>query len=80
MHWPGKKLREMAIKTAIKHIHYEDDNTRYLCIGPVNKVFVERRQASTGTPFNCSLFHYFSPFEKSIKIVTYCCMIDSFLC
>ncbi|XP_061964402.1 cycloartenol synthase isoform X2 [Populus nigra] len=38
MHWPGKKLREKALCTAMEHIHYEDENTRYLCIGPVNKV------------------------------------------
>ncbi|BBG92658.1 cycloartenol synthase 1 [Prunus dulcis] len=38
MRWPGKKLREKALKTAIEHIHYEDENTRYICIGPVNKV------------------------------------------
>ncbi|TKY44490.1 Cycloartenol synthase [Spatholobus suberectus] len=38
LHWPGKKLREKAITTALEHIHYEDENTRYICIGPVNKV------------------------------------------
>lgn len=38
MTWPGKKLREKALKTAIEHVHYEDENTRYICIGPVNKV------------------------------------------
>ncbi|KAK8635353.1 hypothetical protein V6N13_004094 [Hibiscus sabdariffa] len=38
MCWPGKKLREKALQTAIQHIHYEDENTRYICIGPVNKV------------------------------------------
>ncbi|KAM4087872.1 hypothetical protein ACB094_07G028500 [Castanea mollissima] len=38
MRWPGKKLREKALRTAIEHIHYEDENTRYICIGPVNKV------------------------------------------
>lgn len=38
MNWPGKKLREKAIKNAIEHIHYKDENTRYICIGPVNKV------------------------------------------
>nr|DAD45833.1 TPA_asm: hypothetical protein HUJ06_004063 [Nelumbo nucifera] len=36
--WPGKRLREKALLTTIQHIHYEDDNTRYVCIGPVNKV------------------------------------------
>ncbi|KAL5073454.1 hypothetical protein RYX36_012438 [Vicia faba] len=39
MNWPGKKLREKAIKTVIEHIHNEDENTRYICIGPVNKAF-----------------------------------------
>ncbi|GKV20479.1 hypothetical protein SLEP1_g30602 [Rubroshorea leprosula] len=38
MHWPGKKLREKALSTVMEHIHYEDENTRYICIGPVNKV------------------------------------------
>ncbi|KAL3533223.1 hypothetical protein ACH5RR_006744 [Cinchona calisaya] len=38
MHWPGKKLREKAVRLAMEHIHYEDENTRYICIGPVNKV------------------------------------------
>ncbi|KAJ3699987.1 hypothetical protein LUZ61_003692 [Rhynchospora tenuis] len=38
LHWPGNKLREGALNTVIQHIHYEDDNTRYICIGPVNKV------------------------------------------
>ncbi|XP_076895364.1 cycloartenol synthase 2-like [Bidens hawaiensis] len=38
MTWPGKKLREKALKTAMEHVHYEDENTRYICIGPVNKV------------------------------------------
>nr|AUD10127.1 putative cycloartenol synthase [Ononis spinosa] len=38
MNWPGKKLREKAVSTVLEHIHYEDENTRYICIGPVNKV------------------------------------------
>ncbi|KAL3825525.1 hypothetical protein ACJIZ3_021554 [Penstemon smallii] len=36
--WPFSKLRDNAIKTAIEHIHYEDENSRYLCIGCVEKV------------------------------------------
>ncbi|CAO2827320.1 unnamed protein product [Amaranthus hypochondriacus] len=36
--WPGKKLREKALSHVMKHIHYEDENTRYICIGSVNKV------------------------------------------
>nr|UXE43252.1 cycloartenol synthase 2 [Camellia sasanqua] len=38
MRWPGKKLREKAIRMVMEHMHYEDENTRYICIGPVNKV------------------------------------------
>ncbi|KAM4113421.1 hypothetical protein ACJW30_05G219000 [Castanea mollissima] len=38
MRWPAKKLREKALQTVMQHIHYEDENTRYICIGPVNKV------------------------------------------
>ncbi|RVX03793.1 Cycloartenol synthase [Vitis vinifera] len=37
-HWPGNKLREKALCTVMQHVHYEDENTRYICIGPVNKV------------------------------------------
>ncbi|XP_074308924.1 cycloartenol synthase 2 [Silene latifolia] len=38
LRWPGKRLREKALTTVMEHIHYEDENTRYICIGPVNKV------------------------------------------
>ncbi|KAK6941196.1 Squalene cyclase, C-terminal [Dillenia turbinata] len=38
MRWPFKKLREKALKAAIGHVHYEDENSRYLCIGCVEKV------------------------------------------
>ncbi|KAM3749852.1 hypothetical protein ACB098_05G216900 [Castanea mollissima] len=37
MRWPAKRLREKALQTVMQHIHYEDENTRYICIGPVNK-------------------------------------------
>lgn len=38
MHWPYSKLRNKALDHVMKHIHYEDQNTNYICIGPVNKV------------------------------------------
>ncbi|KAK6941195.1 LOW QUALITY PROTEIN: Squalene cyclase, C-terminal [Dillenia turbinata] len=38
MRWPFNKLREQALKVAIRHVHYEDENSRYLCIGCVEKV------------------------------------------
>jgi len=31
-------LRRKALAETMKHITYEDENTRYVCIGPVNKV------------------------------------------
>ncbi|CAI8594606.1 unnamed protein product [Vicia faba] len=37
-HWPYSKLRNKALNHIIKHIHYEDQNTNYICLGPVNKV------------------------------------------
>ncbi|XP_059636758.1 lupeol synthase-like isoform X2 [Cornus florida] len=36
--WPFSKLREKALKLAMEHVHYEDKNSRYLCIGCVEKV------------------------------------------
>ncbi|XP_021317290.1 cycloartenol synthase [Sorghum bicolor] len=38
MHWPGIKFREIALCTVMRHIHYEDESTQYINLGPVNKV------------------------------------------
>lgn len=35
--WPINKLRDRALNNLMEHIHYEDDNTQYLCICAVNK-------------------------------------------
>ncbi|XP_073042414.1 beta-amyrin synthase 2-like [Primulina eburnea] len=35
---PFKKLREKALKVTMEHIHYEDENSRYITIGCVEKV------------------------------------------
>jgi len=37
-HWPGSMLRERALKTVMKHAHYDDENTRYICMNPNSKV------------------------------------------
>ena len=34
----NSRLRKKALTECMKHIHYEDENTRYIDIGPVNKV------------------------------------------
>ncbi|WVZ15643.1 hypothetical protein V8G54_013209 [Vigna mungo] len=38
MRWPFSKLRQKALHRAMQHIHYEDENTNYLCIAAVSKV------------------------------------------
>ncbi|XP_050231956.1 lupeol synthase-like [Mercurialis annua] len=35
--WPLNKLREKALKITMDHIHYEDENSRYITIGCVEK-------------------------------------------
>ncbi|PHT52266.1 Beta-amyrin synthase [Capsicum baccatum] len=37
-HWPFNKLRNKALEVTMKHIHYEDENSRYLTIACVEKV------------------------------------------
>ncbi|PKI32998.1 hypothetical protein CRG98_046613 [Punica granatum] len=37
MHWPFSRLRQKALAVVLEHIHYEDENTQYVCLGPVNK-------------------------------------------
>jgi hypothetical protein len=39
--WPLNKLvREKALKLTMKHIHYEDENSRYITVGCVEKVII----------------------------------------
>ncbi|RZC70810.1 hypothetical protein C5167_033981 [Papaver somniferum] len=35
--WPFSKVREKALQVTMKHLHYEDETTRYLTIGAVEK-------------------------------------------
>ena len=37
-HWPVSKIRERAVKKAIDIIHWEDENSRYITPGCVEKV------------------------------------------
>ncbi|PHT31478.1 Beta-amyrin synthase [Capsicum baccatum] len=36
--WPSNKLRNKALEVTMKHIHYEDENSRYITIANVEKV------------------------------------------
>uniref|UniRef100_A0ACD5ZMJ7 Uncharacterized protein n=1 Tax=Avena sativa TaxID=4498 RepID=A0ACD5ZMJ7_AVESA len=35
--WPVNKLRDRALKNLMKHIHYEDENTKYIGLCPITK-------------------------------------------
>ncbi|RVW23144.1 Beta-amyrin synthase [Vitis vinifera] len=35
--WPFNKLRQKALEVTMKHIHYEDENSRYITIASVQK-------------------------------------------
>ncbi|VAI85726.1 unnamed protein product [Triticum turgidum subsp. durum] len=35
--WPINKLRDTALKNLMKHIHYEDESTKYIGVCPINK-------------------------------------------
>ncbi|KAG2655912.1 hypothetical protein PVAP13_1KG043900 [Panicum virgatum] len=35
--WPVNKLRDRALYNLMEHIHYEDENTQYVCICALNK-------------------------------------------
>ncbi|KAI5670913.1 hypothetical protein M9H77_11277 [Catharanthus roseus] len=37
--WPFSKLREKALKEIMRHIHYEDENSRYVNLACVQKTF-----------------------------------------
>ncbi|KAK8936182.1 Cycloartenol synthase [Platanthera zijinensis] len=37
LQWPCDKLREKALRIVMEHIHYEDEASQYICVGPVNK-------------------------------------------
>ncbi|XP_062119830.1 beta-amyrin synthase-like [Humulus lupulus] len=36
-HWPLRKIREKSLQKVMEHIHYEDENSRYITIGCVEK-------------------------------------------
>ncbi|KAM7519436.1 hypothetical protein LguiB_018398 [Lonicera macranthoides] len=38
-HWPFSKLRDKALQKVMNHIHYEDENSRYLNLACVEKYF-----------------------------------------
>ncbi|KAJ6945529.1 hypothetical protein NC651_000551 [Populus alba x Populus x berolinensis] len=56
--WPFNKLREKALDITMDHIHYEDESSRYITIGCVEKVTHLQSNGEKRKPFayyTCSL-------------------------
>jgi beta-amyrin synthase len=60
--WPFNKLREKALNITMDHIHYEDESSRYITIGCVEKVThlqsngeKENQYSKTFAYYTCSL-------------------------
>ncbi|KAL1547902.1 lupeol synthase [Salvia divinorum] len=77
--WPFSKLREKAMELAMKHVHYEDSNTRYLCIGNAEKVlcmlacWVEDPSSEACKRHLARLPDYFWVAEDGLKMQTFGC-------
>ncbi|KAK8707331.1 hypothetical protein V6N13_058392 [Hibiscus sabdariffa] len=75
--WPFSMLREKALKVAIRHVHYEDENSRYLCIGCVEKVlcliacWVEDRNSDAYKRHLARLPDYYWIAEDGLKMQTF---------
>ncbi|KAA8535879.1 hypothetical protein F0562_030882 [Nyssa sinensis] len=73
--WPFSILREKSLKIAMNHVHYEDKNSRYLCIGCVEKVlcliacWVEDPNSEAYKRHLARIPDYFWLAEDGLKIV-----------
>ncbi|KAI4380230.1 hypothetical protein MLD38_006445 [Melastoma candidum] len=80
-HWPFSMLREKALKMAINHVHYEDKNSRYLCIGCVEKVlcllacWVENPNSDAYKLHLARLPDYYWVAEDGMKMQTFGCQM-----
>ena len=72
--WPFNKLvREKALQVTMKHIHYEDENSRYITIGCVEKVILSNNQ---GKQHTTSIWVYIIlPLKLAICIEQVLCML-----
>ncbi|CAI0553285.1 unnamed protein product [Linum tenue] len=77
--WPFSKLRKKALKVAMEHIHYEDENSKYLCIGCVEKVlclmacWVEDPNSDACKKHLARLQDYYWIAEDGLKMQTFGC-------
>jgi len=55
--WPFNKLvREKALQVTMKHIHYEDETSRYITIGCVEKVSILEKCILNFYPYKYNVF------------------------
>ncbi|TYJ30100.1 hypothetical protein E1A91_A06G111500v1 [Gossypium mustelinum] len=79
--WPFSMLRDKAMKVAIQHVHYEDENSRYLCIGCVEKVlcliacWVEDPNSEAYKRHIARLPDYYWIAEDGLKMQTFGCQM-----
>ncbi|XVF17519.1 hypothetical protein REPUB_Repub10bG0129800 [Reevesia pubescens] len=79
--WPFSMLRDKALKVAIQHVHYEDENSRYLCIGCVEKVlcliacWVEDPNSEAYKRHLARLPDYYWIAEDGLKMQTFGCQM-----
>ncbi|KAJ8753108.1 hypothetical protein K2173_017650 [Erythroxylum novogranatense] len=75
--WPFSMLREKALRVAMQHVHYEDENSRYLCIGCLEKFlcliacWVEDPNSEAYKRHLARLPDYFWLAEDGLKIQTF---------
>jgi hypothetical protein len=53
--WPFNKLRKRALSSLMDHIHYEDENSNYIGLCPINKVICKKKCHLVRNPL-CSFF------------------------
>ncbi|KAE9464228.1 hypothetical protein C3L33_03879, partial [Rhododendron williamsianum] len=81
MHWPFSKLRKKALGIAMEHVHYEDENSRYLCIGCVEKVlcliacYVEDPNSEAYKRHLARIPDYFWLAEDGMKMQSFGCQM-----
>ncbi|KAK3444658.1 hypothetical protein EUGRSUZ_A00902 [Eucalyptus grandis] len=79
--WPFSMIREKALKVAIKHVHYEDENSRYLTIGCVEKVlcmiacWVEDPNSEAYKRHLARIPDYYWIAEDGLKMQTFGCQM-----
>ncbi|XP_061362064.1 lupeol synthase [Gastrolobium bilobum] len=79
--WPFTMLREKALEIAINHVRYEDENSRYLCIGSVEKVlcliarWVEDPNSEAYKLHLARIPDYFWLDEDGLKIQSFGCQM-----